>query len=511
MTKHLHALISVLLLAAQASAETKPNIVVIMADDIGVGDLSFYQSRLREEKPVVMTPNLDRLVAEGMRFSDAHSPGSLCAPTRFAMLTGNYSHRNYSYAVWSPCSKSGIIGNLATSAELARKGGYHTSFFGKWGLGGGWKTKKDADFTVMDGGALDHGFDYACELPQGIQSWPYAAYENKQWLKMGPDSVMATVSIEQSGYAYGHRVKGDPKNLAKTRKRYTGVGDSNWDPTRAGPLIAGKAVAYIERRAAEAPGKPFYMYFCSQAVHVPHTPPKALDGEPIAGSTPGPHGDMIRELDIQVGMIVKALRKTGAYDNTLLIFTSDNGGLTLDPAITKAGHDTSNGRRGHKGAIHEGGHRVPFIASWPGVIRPGTECHEPIVSHDVMPTIAALAGQPVTRDLVKDATSLLPLFSGQPAAERHRYLLHRGGKAPWYALREGDWKLIMASNKKGKEQDPTDVTPVELYNLRENPSEDETRNLVNHPEHGSRMKAMLKAHIRIFTTGESTIVPAGKR
>ena len=225
-------------------AEGKPNIVVIMADDIGVGDLSFYHRQRTTREPAVQTPNLDRLVAEGMRFSDAHSPASLCAPTRFAMLTGNYPFRNYQYGVWTPWAKSGVDPTFTTSARIAKAGGYHTSFFGKWGMGGGWKTRK-ADFSLMDGGALAHGFDDACELPQGIQNEPFAFYENRKWMKLKPDSTLKTLDAEQTGYS-----------ISKKLKTRGGTGDSNWDPSLAGPILAAKAVAYIERHVLLQSGRP---------------------------------------------------------------------------------------------------------------------------------------------------------------------------------------------------------------------------------------------------------------
>jgi len=170
--------------------EPLPNIVVVMADDIGLGDLSFYHRQRTGKEPIVQTPNLDRLIEEGMRFSDAHSPASLCAPTRFSMMTGNFSYRNARpWGVWTPEADALIEPEFTTVARIAKAGGYNTAFFGKWGLGGVWKGIP-SDYSKMDAGALHYGFDYAVELPQGIQNKPYAFYENGKWMKLKPDSCV---------------------------------------------------------------------------------------------------------------------------------------------------------------------------------------------------------------------------------------------------------------------------------------------------------------------------------
>ena len=431
---------------ARAADAAAPNVVVIMADDIGLGDLSHYHRQRSGTEPVVETPHIDALIAAGLSFTDAHSPASLCAPTRFSMLTGNYSYRNDNpWGVWSPWADAQIDPQWTTVARIAKAGGYRTSFFGKWGLGGMW-AKRKADFARIEAGALSFGFDHAFELPQGIQNPPYAAYENRAWMKLADDSELITLPVEQTGY--------DPKELKKTARERRGKGDSNWDPSEIGPLLAERAVTHIAKLTAETTEAPFYLYYCSQAVHVPHAPSKQLNGEPIAGTTPGKHGDMIRELDAQVGAIVAALKAGGVYENTLLIFTSDNGGLVIDRALIDAGHVSSNGLRGKKGAIHEGGHRVPFVAVWPGHIAPGSTSHEPIVGHDTVATIAALAGQAIDREVVKDSANLLPIFRGESTGTRHSVLMHRSESGPSWALREGAWKLILEADygKKEKKQ-----------------------------------------------------------
>ena len=266
-----------------------PNVVVVMADDIGLGDIGFYHRERTGRAPVVATPNIDALIHAGIRFSDAHSPASLCAPTRFSMLTGNYSFRiARPFGVWSPAADSLIDPDFTTSARIAKVGGYHTAFFGKWGCGGAWPNGPP-DYRQETEGACSYGFDYACELPSGIQDEPFAFYENRVWMKVGPSSRLTRLSAAQTGYATSikHRDRG-------------GIGDSDWDPRKVGAILAGKAVTFIDRHVKEYSGTPFFVYYCSQAVHIPHTPPQKLNGTRIRGVTPAAHGDMIRELDVQV-------------------------------------------------------------------------------------------------------------------------------------------------------------------------------------------------------------------
>ena len=473
----------------------KPNIVLIMADDIGLGDIGYYHQERTGQQPVVPTPHIDELIRQGMRFADAHSPASLCAPTRFSMMTGNFSYRNAArpWGVWKPSFNAGIEPNYTTIARLAKQGGYTTAFFGKWGLGGVWDgpPASDQQYAQMDKGARYYGFDYALELPQGIQNEPFAFYENGQWMKLKPNAQLVQISFERTKY--------DESNRHKKRE---GVGDSNWDPTLAGPILAEKAVAYLNKQAEQE--NPFFLYYCSQAVHIPHTPTDQLHGVKIAGTTPGKHGDMIKELDAQVGMIVDALKANGHYQNTLFVFTSDNGGLDRDQALKKAGHDSSNGFLGSKASIYEGGHRVPFIAVWPGVIEPGSTSHTTIVGHDMVATLATIAGIPIDRSKVMDSANLLPVFKQETQQPIHPYLLHqsqaKGG--PYYALREGDWKLIFKTPKR-EQFDQMQV--IGLYLLSENPYEKKMGNLAHNPAFQDKIKAMTSTYLKLRKNGGSTL------
>lgn len=495
--------------SAAVSGQPKlPNIVLVMADDLGKGDLSFYhRQRTGEETAPVPTPNLDRLIESGMRFSDAHAPAALCAPTRYSMLTGNYPYRNGKPdGVWTAHGDPQIDPDCTTIARIAKAGGYHTAFFGKWGLGGSWKWRptKAEDFAKLTMGALNFGFDYALELPEGIQGAPYAIYENRELYKLKPDSKIAHVSIAQTRY--------DLVLDAKAKNR-DGFGDLNWDPKLIGPLMVEKATGFIKNHMANRSGEPFFMYYCSQAVHTPHAAADELDGEKVAGKTAGPLGDFIYELDVQVGALLKALKETGAYENTLFIFTSDNGGLPgrWDQAIFQLGHRSNGNLSGQKGSIEEGGHRIPFVAVWPGKIKPNSECHEPMSGLDVVATLATLTGCDIDRAVVKDSVNLLPLLVGGETPYKHRYLIHQNGGIQSFAIRDGKWKLTVNGNVRNLPKpklytfDRANFKPMTFYDLSTNLNENPKHNLINHPEYKERAKALFEKFCEL-RTGAMTVV-----
>ncbi len=482
------------------AAKQRPNIVVVLADDVGPGDIGVYHRERTGKKELIPTPNIDRLISEGMRFDDAHSAAPLCAPSRFGMLTGSYSYRNYKpYGVWATWDKTGVYPEFTTSARIMKAAGYATSFFGKSGMGGDFKvvdpdTKfswaerhKKYDLADRTNGPNQWGFDYSFELPAGIQNMPFAFYENGKWVPLKPDSEWKMIGPKQNAY-----------DVSRKHNDLTQIGDSNWDPTLAGPMLAEKAQAYIGRHTGENPKQPFFMYYCTQAVHIPHTPPKEINGVKIAGTTTGPHGDMVKELDVQVGMLVKSLKNAGIYDNTLFIFTSDNGGLAADPEAEKLGHDPTNGWNGLKGAVREGGHRVPFVAVWPGEIEAGTHSAETISALDVVATIAAVAGQEITREQVMDSVNLLPLLKQEKGAKGHAVLVHysQTGTA---ALRQDEWKLhVYGKNLKN-------LKPKHLYNLKTNPGEDEEKDLLNNPEYRERAERMLQTFKKCIKSPTATL------
>ncbi|EDM27824.1 sulfatase [Lentisphaera araneosa HTCC2155] len=487
-------------------ANERPNIVLVLADDLGPGDISYFHQQRTSNQAIIQTPALDKLRADGMHFTNAHSPASLCAPTRFSMLTGNYSFRNYSaFGVWMSHRDTGIDPKFTTSARIAKQASYRTAFFGKWGLGGqmyqkgsdkihtGWKT--DAiDYSRRAKGPNDYGFDYSCELPQGIQGEPFAFYENQKWMPLHKDSILKKLSSKQLMY-----------DKARKHNDLEGVGDSFWDPREAGGVLVNKAINFIKDHKKSHSDQAFFMYYCSQAVHIPHTAPEELNGVKIAGSTPGKHGDMIVELDVQIAMLRKALENNGFAENTLFIFTSDNGGLKPDQAMSDLGHDSSNGWRGIKSSVFEGGHLVPFIAVWPGKIKKASQSNAFVVAHDAVATVSAVVGEKLDRSVVMDSKNLLPIFLNKEGASGHKYLFHQSQlakKKAAYAIREGDWKLIMHSSN---QKNLNDLKAKSLFNLATNPQEEDKKNLITNPEYSQIKKQLLKKFIEVRKLGQSLL------
>ena len=465
-----------LLMCAMGQAQA-PNVVVVLADDIGTGDVSFYQ-RLHRGNVVVETPAIDQLARQGMVLTNAHSPAALCAPSRYSVMTGCYTIHSYRpWGVWGAYEKSPIEEDQLTLGKLMKKAGYVTGFFGKWHMGGDWerlsdtaqiyrgprhKPELDVDITKrVGGGPLQNGFDYAFTFPSGIQDVPYAVYENGSWVPLGDDSKIGFISRE-------NMLKKGVK-LDKSE----GLGDINWDPHSMGPLLAKKAVDFIHAQADS--DQPFFMYYCSQAVHLPHTPPGYFNGQKIAGATSNKHLDMLVELDQQVAMLVTALKDKDLYKNTLFIFTSDNGGLAF-PTTLATGHRPSAIFNGAKNSIFEGGHRVPFIAVWPERITTGSQSHEPAIGLDILATLASLSGQDIPKDQAVDSHDLMPVFMNEPKAQGHQNMLIQGGTGKEMAFYEGKWKLVVQFDK----QDKTNSVylPKALYNLEENISEDPDKNLL---------------------------------
>ena len=485
---------------AEAREPRLPNVVFFMADDIGLGDIGFYHEERTGGDKEVQTPNIDELIKEGMRFSDAHTPAGLCAPTRYCTMTGSYTYRcHLPLGVWGSFEKSAIQPGQKTVGQVMQDAGYHTAFFGKWHMSCEWYRKGSkeifrdnkndtggkADIRQVAGkGPNDFGFDYSYMLPKGIQGNPYAYYENGKWDPIAEDSFFKKIRPEQHLY-----------------ERYaSGTGDSNWDPKLAGPRLSGKAVAFVREHARNAPSRPFFMYYCSQAVHLPHTPPEVFAGIAVRGRTSSPHADMIYEMDLQVGALMEALKRNDLCADTLFIFTSDNGGLNREQSKGSPKHQPSNGYRGSKGHIYEGGHRVPFIASWPGRIKAGVDSSEVVMTQDLMATLYALTGQSMPNDQGMDSFNLLPLLLGEEGAKGREMMLLQAGNRPdkqGAAIRQGDWKLIMTYERANIAKETAKA--FGLFNLRDNPFEDESENLIDHPEHQERAKEMFSLYWKIRT------------
>ncbi|MEM7785688.1 MAG: sulfatase-like hydrolase/transferase, partial [Planctomycetota bacterium] len=369
-------IVGMLAISTLAVAQEKPNIVFIMADDLGLGDVSYYNEVIQKTDAIVKTPAIDSLAEQGVWFNDAHSATSLCSPTRYCVMSGNMNYRSYAkWGVWGTFRESPFRPGEATLASVPKSAGYSTAFIGKWHLGGDFRNKKDgsifrhhgklrSDHSVdvsemVGGGPASLGFDYSLTIPCGIQGPVYTVYENGKWLPANDESKLVFLTEKNAIH---------PKIVSD---KGPGPGDSHFDTREIGKLISQKASDFIERQNGS---KPFFLCYWSPHVHLPHFPTDEFDGKKIANQTPSRHLDTLLDLDQQVARIISSLKKANQFDNTLIILTSDNGGLS-PKATLKSGHDPSGGYRGFKNSAFEGGHRVPYIATWPGHIQPGTFCN----------------------------------------------------------------------------------------------------------------------------------------
>ncbi len=471
----------------------KPNIVYILADDLGYGDVGAYNAASK-----IPTPNIDRLAKEGMRFTDAHSPSAVCTPTRYALLTGRYAWRTrLQRNVIGPFAPPLIDANRLTVAKLLKSQGYTTACIGKWHLGWGWqKPGADGkrDFTeVITDGPTARGFDsyFGVDVPNYP---PYCFVENDH-----------TVGIPTATAPDGR----DSFNLA-------GPMLPGWKLVDVLPALEKRAVESITQNAKAA--KPFFLYLPLTSPHYPVVPSAKFKGTSKAGD----YGDFVVQTDHLVGQVLDALNRSGVAENTLVIFTSDNG-----PEVTgevKPGvydrlrtfdHASSGELRGAKRDAWEGGHRVPFIARWPGIIRAGTTSTETICHVDLMATLAAMFKTTLPADAGVDSVSILPALLGQPQTSPLRdATIHHGGQGK-FAIRRGEWVLIFgpSGDENRKSGEPawfkmrrsytSHTEPGELFNLKTDPAQ-KTNRYATETAIVSELTALME---RTITEGRSTPGP----
>jgi len=480
-----------------AEKSSVPNIVIILADDLGYGDVQCY-NRQRGKIP---TPCIDRLATQGMRFTDAHSSSGVCSPSRYTLLTGRYH--------WRTRLQSGIVGvfgkpliapDRLTVAGLARQHGYRTACIGKWHLGWDWPIPKDQAglFRVgkgkddeappteahqaawrevfskpIPGGPTARGFDeyFGTDVP----NWPpYCFLENDR-----------TVGIPSRFL---------PRPLLKNHlASMQGPALADWKLEPILPTLGDKASQFILRQAAAR--RPFFLYLPLTA---PHTPLAVI--EPWKGrSGLLPYADFVMETDAVVGRVLDALEQSGASDNTLVIFTSDNGCAPYIGAkeLQAKGHYPSGPLRGYKSDAFEGGHREPFIVRWPGVVRPGTVCEQLVEQADLMATFAEMFGDRLSENAGEDSFSLMPLLRGDDRPVRQHAVSTSMAGVP--AVRQGRWKLILAKGSGGWSKEEV-KEPVQLYNLDDDLGE-RTNLALQYPERVAQMKALLE---KLITDGRST-------
>lgn len=475
------------------SAADKPNVIIILADDMGYGDMTFRGGKAQ-------TPNCDRLAAEGMTFTDAHTSSSVCTPTRYGILTGRYNWR-------STLKKSVLWGYSAplikeervTIGDYLKKQGYHTGMVGKWHLGLTWQKKDKAeppkeltenagkkgqkkrhsggweiDYAKPVKGPNAQGFDYFFGIPASLDMPPYVYIEN--------DAVTQIPTVEKAFHRKGP--------AGEDFEAVNCLGD-----------FAAKSRAYIKERAAS--DKPFFLYLPLTSPHTPIVPSKNWKGK----SPIGPYGDFLMETDWVIGEVLAELKTQGVDENTLLIFTTDNGcspAAKISNLISK-GHKPNADWRGHKADIFEGGHRVPFMARWPAKIKSGTLSDSTICTTDFFATLVDLCGEAIGDGTAVDSYSFLPDLLQKGSSDRASLIHHSIGG--FFAIREGEWKLNMCpgsggwSSPKPRSKESLKLPPVQLYNLSEDPAE--TNNLMNN--HPDKVAAMVKQLARIIKDGRSTV------
>lgn len=456
--------------AQPATSARPPNIVIILADDLGYGDLRSYNADSK-----IPTRHLDRLAAEGMRFTDAHSPSGVCTPTRYGLLTGRYA--------WRTSLKRGVLNGYSplliepgrsTLASLVKQRGYATAAIGKWHLGLG--TAQPADFTrPLEPGPLQVGFDYFFGIPASLDMPPYVFVENDAATVPPTGTIAASEMRRRGGNGYWR----------------AGAIAPGFTHEGVLPALTEKAVSFIGK---QSPAKPFLLYLPLTGPHTPWMPTAEFRGKSGAGY----YGDFVVQVDAAVGRVMSALDRAGVGANTLVIFTSDNGAHWLPADIEKWGHRANGGWRGQKADIWEGGHRVPFIARWPDTIRAGSTRTDLVCLTDLFATVAAIAGVPLSDDAAEDSFSLVPALTGRTLQAPIREAVVHHSSDGTFAIRQGPWKLALALGSHGFSE-PKDIEPKpgeaqgQLYNLEEDPREE--RNLwLEKPETVARLSALLKKY-----------------
>jgi arylsulfatase A-like enzyme len=459
-TMHIPIILLTLLLLTSGNAkgtDRLPNIVYILCDDLGYGDVKC----LGGERSKIPTPNIDRLATEAMSFTEAHASAAICSPSRYSILTGRYNWRSkLQWGIWKTEKNAALIDkDRLTVPALLRQHGFETTGIGKWHLG----EEYSQDKTTIQSGPTTRGFDYYFAT-SGFHDDPSRYFiENNHFAK--------------PPYAITEK---DPRASIL-------------------PTLTRKAVEYLGQHAKSA--KPFFLYLAFNAPHVPLVPTQEWKGK----SGLGDYGDYVMETDWSVGQVMQALDKAGLGDNTLLIFTSDNGcSPEAHPEkLEKLGHYPSELRRGYKYEIWDGGHRIPFMVRWPGKVKAGTRSDQLISLTDLMATCADILGAKLPDNAGEDSFSILPVLLGTatgPVREAAVFTSFDGS----LAIRQGQWKLELVSDSGGMgKHKPGYWSKGQLYDMGKEVSERKNE-YDEHPEVVARLMELLKKYVE---NGRSTPGP----
>ena len=488
---------------ASDSTPQKPNIVVILADDLGYGDVQCYN----KDRGKIPTPNIDRLATQGMRFTDGHSSSGVCSPSRYTLLTGRYH--------WRTRLQSGIVSlfgspliapDRMTIGSLAKQQGYRTACIGKWHLGWNWPISKDQQPLLAPsappGDANTKALKKAATTnaitsKQQVDAWrdifskPIADGPTTR----GFDLYFGTDVPNWPPYCFieNNRTMGIPSEflprglLQNHQASLQGPALKDWKLEAILPALGNRAIQFINESSQRK--EPFLLYM---PLTSPHTP-ISVNEEWKNKSGLSPFGDFVMETDAMVGRVLEALDKSGSAENTLVLFTSDNGCAAYIGVkdLEKKGHYPSGPLRGYKTSAWEGGHRVPFIVRWPKVVKPGSTCGQLVYQADLIRTLSEVWGVSLPENAGEDSFSLMPLLKGEDKPIRENAVGAAASGTP--AVRNGHWKFI-------PEPAPDNNLPVQLYNLADDLGE--TQNLAGKmPEKVAEMKALLE---RLITKGRST-------
>jgi arylsulfatase A-like enzyme len=486
-----------------------PNIVIIFADDMGYGDISCLNP-----ESGIRTRSIDELAGQGIIFSEAHSSASVCTPSRYGLLTGRYAFR-------SPRGSRVVYGfngpviekDRETIASVLKRAGYSTACIGKWHLGVTWQAKdktKELSYDRQTGrsnvdygsgvlaGPNDFGFDYSFILPASLDMPPYLFLRDHQVTdpRMSLTSDRYPLKLDTTVYAWDRK---------HTREQdiYWGKGvwwrqgeiSHSFDVENCLQEIFNEGISYIGKHAREQPDEPFFLYLPLTAPHTPWTPSDQFRGKSSAGT----YGEFVMDIDHGVGRIVEQLRKSGLYENTMIIFSSDNGAYWPDVEIELTGHESNRGRRGQKGDVWDGGHHVPLIISWPEKIRKGSRYEHLVSLTDLFATLADLTGMEIESGNGEDSFSFLPALEGDMSEAIRASMIHHSSRG-LYSIRNGKWKYINGLGSGGFTA-PAQVEPVpggaqgQLYRIVSD-SLESTNLYLEYPDTVEMLKNELKQDIK---------------
>ncbi|QDT13185.1 sulfatase family protein [Planctomycetes bacterium K23_9] len=482
--KYFCLFLSAVFATSATAADERPNVIVVLADDLGIGDISPTNPACK-----IKTPHLQQMADQGLTFTDAHTPSSVCTPTRYGLLTGRYNWRSrLAKGVLSGTSKHLIPSERPTVGHLMKTAGYHTAMIGKWHLGWDWHKDNQGkiDFTKpVKNGPNINGFDSYYAHCGSLDMPPYV------WVDTGNVTAQPdrTEGVTKKQDPYGWYRKGP-------------IG-SDFKIDEVLPHLFGKSIAHVQSRTgSDAQGKPFFLYLALPAPHTPIVPvPPFKDASGINA-----YADFVMQVDHHMGELLAALKQAGIDDNTLVLFTSDNG---CSPEgnfqiLKQHGHDPSAGYRGHKADIFEGGHRVPLIARWPSTIKGGRTTDAMACLTDVYATLQDLTEQPLAATGGEDGYSLAGVFKGQNSSGRESLVSHSIGGS--FAIRQGSWKLCVCAGSGGWSSPKESVAKkrgmpsMQLYDLANDKAEQNNVASAN-PD---KVRQLLKLLDDQVTQGRST-------